>query len=197
VLPVFASNRFDLILLQISSVIWFVRELISSFTQNRVQGAQIRDRSSKFVLLAGLGVGIYLGVLAAFAAPQFAILGDRPLLFAIGILLMLAGVALRWYSIWVLGRFFTLSVSIQAGQTVVERGPYRYIRHPSYSGAMLTLIGFGLVLSNWLSLGLVFLGIIVGYGYRVHVEEKALVEGLGPAYDDYMRRTKRFIPYVF
>jgi protein-S-isoprenylcysteine O-methyltransferase Ste14 len=62
---------------------------------------------------------------------------------------------------------------------------------------MLSFLGFGLALTNWLSLGLVLLGTVTGYGYRVHVEEEALTEGLGQAYRDYMQRTKRFIPFVF
>jgi protein-S-isoprenylcysteine O-methyltransferase Ste14 len=196
-LPVFASDRFDLILLQISSLIWVVPEVISSFTPNGATGAKTRDRASAVVLLGATWAGIYVGVGTAFAAPQLAIAWDRPLLFAIGISLMLAGVAFRWYSIRVLGKFFTRTVSIQVGHSVVEKGPYRYIRHPSYTGAMLTFIGFALTLTNWLSLGVVLLGMILGYGYRVHVEEQALIEGLGPVYKEYMLRTKRFIPYVF
>ena len=117
--------------------------------------------------------------------------------FGIGIFLILAGVAFRWYSVWVLGKFFTRVITIQAGQTVVQRGPYRFIRHPSYSGAMLSFLGFGLALTNWLSLGLVMLGTIIGYSYRVYVEEQALLKGLGQSYRDYMQHTKRFIPFVF
>jgi protein-S-isoprenylcysteine O-methyltransferase Ste14 len=196
-LPVFATNRLDLYLLQISSVIWLIPELISSFTQNTVSGAQTHDRASRFVLLISIFVAIFLGIRAAFNARQFAIPGDRMLLFGVGIFLILAGAAFRWYSIWVLGKFFTRVVSIQAGQTVVEKGPYRFIRHPSYSGAMLSFLGFGLTLTNWLSLGLIILGTMIGYGYRVSVEEKALVEGLGQPYRDYMQHTKRFIPFVF
>jgi protein-S-isoprenylcysteine O-methyltransferase Ste14 len=196
-LPVFATNRLDLYLFQISSAIWLIPELISSFTQNTVSGAQTRDRASRFVLLISIFVVIFLGIRAAFNARQFAISGDRMLLFCTGIFLILAGAAFRWYSIWVLGKFFTRVVSIQAGQTVVEKGPYRFIRHPSYSGAMLSFLGFGLALTNWLSLALIILGTVIGYGYRVSVEEKALVEGIGQPYRDYMQHTKRFIPFVF
>jgi protein-S-isoprenylcysteine O-methyltransferase Ste14 len=196
-LPVFATNRLDLYLLQISSAIWLIPELISSFSQNTVSGAQTHDRASRFVLLISIFVVIFLGIRATFNARQFAIPADRMLLFGIGIFLILAGAAFRWYSIWVLGKFFTRVVSIQAGQTVVEKGPYRFIRHPSYSGAMLSFLGFGLALTNWLSLALIILGTVIGYGYRVSVEEKALVEGLGQPYSDYMQHTKRFIPFVF
>jgi protein-S-isoprenylcysteine O-methyltransferase len=77
------------------------------------------------------------------------------LLFIAGICLMLLGVALRWYSVSVLGKYFTFDLAIHSGQVLVEVGPYRYIRHPSYSGALLSLLGFGLALGNWA--GLAFL----------------------------------------
>jgi protein-S-isoprenylcysteine O-methyltransferase Ste14 len=133
----------------------------------------------------------------SYAARQFAIPSNRTLLFGIGIFLILAGEAFRWYAIRVLGKFFTSVISIQEGQTVIENGPYRYIRHPSYSGAILSFLGFGLALTNWLSLALVILGTVLGYGYRVYIEEQALVEGLGQPYRDYMQRTKRFIPFIY
>ena len=196
-MPVFATNRIDLYLFQISSAIWFIPELLSTLTKDRARNAQTYDRASGFVLMICIYAGIFLGLLTSFTAYRFAIPWDRMLIFRTGIFLILVGVVFRWYAIWVLGKFFTRVVSIQPGQTVIERGPYRYIRHPSYSGAMLSFLGFGLALTNWLSLGLVLLGTVTGYGYRVHVEEEALTEGLGQAYRDYMQRTKRFIPFVF
>ena len=110
---------------------------------------------------------------------------------------MLAGVAFRWYSIRVLGKYFTRQVAIQPGQTVVENGPYHWIRHPSYSGALLTIFGLGLVFGNWLSLIGVIAIAFIGYSYRVSVEEKTLVEALGEPYRQYMKRTKRFIPFLY
>ncbi len=195
-IPVFATNRIDLYLFQISSGIWILLELIAAFTRNRARGASTHDRASGFVLIISIFAGITLGLNTAFSARQFAIPWDRTLLFGIGIFLILAGAAFRWYAIRVLGKYFTTVISIQAGQTVIEKGPYRYIRHPSYSGAILSFLGFGLALTNWLSLGLVILATIIGYSYRVRVEEQALVEGLGQPYREYMQHTKRFIPFV-
>jgi len=69
------------------------------------------------------------------------------------------------------------------------------VRHPSYTGALLTLLGILLCSTNWLALAC-FLFAIPGFAYRISVEEKALANGLGQPYRDYMRRTKRLIPYV-
>jgi protein-S-isoprenylcysteine O-methyltransferase Ste14 len=196
-LPVFATNSIDLALLIIVSVIWLVSEFITIFIRNRPRDAQAQERVSGIILIASIYIGISLGLNVSFSATQFAIPGDRMVLFGIGIFLILAGMAFRWYSIWILGKFFTSVITVQEGQKVIDKGPYRLIRHPSYSGAMLSFLGFGLALTNWLGLGLVVLGAVIGYSYRVRVEEQALVEGLGQPYLDYMLRTKRFIPFVF
>ena len=196
-LPVFATNLIDLYVLEISSAIFLLQEVISALTRTRAPDAKRHDRGSGFVVIFSVFMGISIGINTAFSAVEFAISQERMLIFGIGIFLILAGVAFRGYSIWVLGKFFTTTVSIQPGQTVIEKGPYRYIRHPSYSGAFLSFLGFGLTLTNWLSLGVVILGTAIGYGYRVYIEEQTLVAGLGQPYRDYIKRTKRFIPFVF
>lgn len=114
-----------------------------------------------------------------------------------GIIPMAAGIVVRQWSIAVLGRFFSGVVGVQKDQTLVETGPYRYVRHPSYTGALIFFVGLGLALQSWgavLALALIF---AVVYGYRMHVEEQILISELGEVYISYSRRTKRLIPYVF
>jgi protein-S-isoprenylcysteine O-methyltransferase Ste14 len=107
----------------------------------------------------------------------------------------LIGIAVRWYAVLSLGRFFTTRVMTRADQTVVRRGPYRFVRHPSYSGALLTVLGVLLCQTNLLSLACFVLA-LPGFAYRIRVEERALVSALGEPYRDYMRRTKRLVPFV-
>ena len=107
----------------------------------------------------------------------------------------MAGIALRWYAVLTLGRFFTTRVMTAKDQTVVQKGPYRLIRHPSYTGALLTVLGVLLCQTNWISLACFALA-LPGFGYRISVEERALVTALGQPYLDYMRRTKRLVPFV-
>jgi protein-S-isoprenylcysteine O-methyltransferase Ste14 len=148
------------------------------------------------VLISVLTLGILVGMLLAFTVPATAITNARPLLFWLGILLIYAGIALRLYAIHVLGAFFTTAVAVAPGQTVIETGPYRLIRHPSYTGFLITLLGFGLCLTNWLSLLVIMASALIGFSYRIHVEEQVLQEQLGQRYQEYMRRTKRLIPFV-
>ena len=79
---------------------------------------------------------------------------------------------------------------------MVEAGPYRYIRHPSYTGAIITLVGFGLTLGNWAGLFALIACGAIGYAYRIRVEETALVGALGEPYRQYMARTRRLVPFL-
>ena len=196
-LPVFTTNRVDSLILSAAYIIWLLPEVVSSFTWHVGKNLKTNDRASRVIIFVSIWLAIYAGYWFALALRSFAIPWHRTLLFAVGIFLMLAGVAFRWYSIRVLGKYFTRQVAIQPGQTVVENGPYRFIRHPSYSGALLTLFGLGLAFTNWLSLIGVVAIAFVGYSYRVWVEEKALVDALGEPYREYMKHTKRFIPFVY
>jgi protein-S-isoprenylcysteine O-methyltransferase Ste14 len=129
--------------------------------------------------------------------PHATISWKQTSLFFAGIGLMLLGIALRWYSVAVLGKYFTFDVAIHSGQVLIEAGPYRYVRHPSYSGALLSLLGFGLSLGNWLGLivGVSCLGF--AYAYRIPIEESALTSALGEAYRQYQKRTWRLVPFLF
>ena len=109
---------------------------------------------------------------------------------------MFLGILVRQLAIAVLGRFFSLTVRVAEDHRVVEKGPYRLVRHPSYTGILITFIGLALAVQSWGAL-LVLLGIFsLSFGYRMKVEEKALLSELGQDYASYMKRTKRLIPYL-
>lgn len=192
-----AQSHFYWVLLDVVLAICYAPECVGSFFQNPEKGAAHRDRGSYVVLLVSMFVGIFLAFLVAFGFPATTIPWPQHALFWAGLVLMLAGTAFRWYAIRVLGKFFTRSVATRVGQYVVDTGPYRLIRHPSYSGALLALLGLGLALTNWLSLLLAVAGALIGYGYRVRVEERALATDLGQPYRAYMQHTRRFVPYVW
>jgi protein-S-isoprenylcysteine O-methyltransferase Ste14 len=196
--PLFADQPVLLGVLVASLLIWRVMEAIVDIrTRSRLRaGARRQDRGSRVVLIGVLMLGILVGILLASKDPATAITSARPFLFWLGILLIYAGIALRLYAIHVLGAFFTTAVAVAPEQTVIETGPYRLIRHPSYTGFLSTLLGFGLCLTNWLSLLVIMACALIGFSYRIRVEEQVLQEQLGQRYQEYMRRTKRLIPFV-
>jgi protein-S-isoprenylcysteine O-methyltransferase Ste14 len=196
--PIFFDQPIESVVFGVACAIWYVPELIGTFLQRAARRNGMRhDRGSYAVLIGVLWGGLLLGFGIAVFLPWAAIPLLRLALFWLGIAGILAGVVLRWYAIRVLGRFFTRDVATQTGQTVVQDGPYRFIRHPAYSGTLLTLLGIGLTLGNWLALLVVLISGVVGHLYRVRVEEQALVDALGEPYRAYMRGTRRFIPFVW
>jgi protein-S-isoprenylcysteine O-methyltransferase Ste14 len=176
---------------------WVVPEIIASKTKRAVDSANARDRGSLHLIVALWWTGIALDFLLSLLVPQAAITQLRIELFFAGIFLMILGTAFRWYCVRVLGKYFTFDVATHNGQVLIEVGPYRYIRHPSYSGALMTLLGFGLALGNWAGLAAVLSCMGLAYGYRIPVEEAALTAALGDTYKQYQKRTWRLIPLVF
>ena len=181
-------------------LIWNVPEVIGALKQMAKvsrKEASVQDRGSLGILIALQWVGLALNFLLTWLLRAAAIPWYQTALFGTGVALILLGVALRWYAIWSLGRYFTRDVAVSADQQIVQNGPYRTIRHPAYSGTFLTMLGVGLAVTNWASLLALLTCVLVGHLYRVRVEEKALTQTIGQPYVAYMQRTRRFIPFVF
>ena len=174
----------------------------SGFLRRKTPGTVTRvDRGS----LVGVMVTTALGVLGAAAAASHAlwatIASGLPLVqwivFGIGIAAIVGGALFRLWAVVTLGQFFTLDVRITSDQKVVTGGPYRWVRHPSYTGLLLSLLGIGLCLGNWLSvLPLVVLPLI-GLVRRILVEEDALIANLGEPYREFAAGRKRLVPGVW
>ena len=96
-----------------------------------------------------------------------------------------------------LGRFYRPVVTIYEDHEVVTSGPYRYVRHPIYSGAMVVMVGVGLALGNWLSLALCILLPLAAYVARIRVEEGALEDALGDRYRQYEQGKARLVPGIW
>ena len=176
--------------------LWLFSELVIGgiIPRSRRHGTPIRyeDRSSR--RLISLSMLLSLAIAFLFAASGIASLPSGA--FYLGIGLMIAGILLRQWSIAVLGRYFSRTVGVQEGQAVVDRGPYRLVRHPAYTGSLLTMVGLGFVLQSWGAVLVLIAFFGVAFGYRIHVEEAVLTSKLGDEYVEYTKRTKRLIPYV-
>jgi len=114
----------------------------------------------------------------------------------IGIAVGVVGLALRIWSMRVLGRDYTRSLRTRDAQIVIDRGPYRLARHPGYLGSILVWAGSRLAV-NWIVAAATALGLVLVYAYRIHAEERMLVEHFGDAYRAYAARTWRLLPFVW
>jgi protein-S-isoprenylcysteine O-methyltransferase Ste14 len=179
-------------------VVWATPDTYETLTRRaRGSGLRVVDGGSLWLFRVALALSILTAGLLAHFRPEGTLPGHRPWLFALGVVCVLGGMILRRWAIATLGRYFTVDVAVHAGQQVIDAPPYRRIRHPSYSGSILSLLGVGLMLGH--GLGLVILAAVVAltFAYRVRLEERALLEALGEPYAAYMRRTKRFIPFLW
>jgi len=179
------------------SWVWALSEIIGSYIIPRLrQKGQVKTRSDR-----GSRVAIWLGMfIAIFLSDYFATHGITPipeLFFYVGIVLMLVGIVFRQWAIWVLGRFFSTKVRIVSDHKIVREGPYRFLRHPSYTGMLMILLGLGLASRTWLGtiVILALFGLVMGY--RINVEEKALRAEFGEEYVEYAKKTKRLLPFLF
>ncbi len=109
---------------------------------------------------------------------------------------MIGGLALRAWAVVLLGRWFTWHVTVQAGQQLVSRGPYRFIRHPSYTGALITFVASCALLRSWVAAVFAAFALVLAFARRIRYEEALLVKAL-PGYQAYMSRTSKLLPHVF
>lgn len=199
-LPLIYTNMGAAGLFIFACLVWNVPEMLGMVRQMAKQSrkaAAVQDRGSLGILIGLQWLGLALNFFFAWRLTAAAIPWQRTALFLCGVIGIFLGIALRWYAIWTLGHYFTRDVAVSADQPVVQRGPYRAIRHPAYSGTFLTMLGVGLAVTNWASLTALLICVFLGHLYRVSVEEKALVQAIGQPYIEYMRHTRRFIPRVF
>jgi protein-S-isoprenylcysteine O-methyltransferase Ste14 len=180
-------------LLAIVCILWVGSELAVMVLKHARGNASRRDRGSLRVLWAGISIATVAGSMVS---------GYRPTAipyntFWIGLGLIVLGVIIRATAIATLWRYFTVDVSIREGHQLVDRGIYRVLRHPSYTGSLLSFLGLGFAFDNWLSVAIIAVATIIGFSYRIAVEEGALIEHFGDRYRDYMRRSKRLIPGIY
>jgi protein-S-isoprenylcysteine O-methyltransferase Ste14 len=155
-----------------------------------------KDSGSLKVIMGGMWVALLVAYVLPFvSAGSFPRRWQLPL-FAAGVLMIVLGSLLRRYCFRTLGEYFTGDVRAARDQPVICSGPYRLVRHPSYTAGMMMFIGIGLALGNWFSLALLTIAAIATYSYRVAVEERALLAMIGEPYGNYMKERKRFIPYI-
>lgn len=156
------------------------------------------DRGSKWVVVAFIWVAFIGGFALAGAVRGAAIAASMPLVrwvvFGVGAALIVLGAGLRQWAITTLGRFFTLEVRVADGQSIIDSGPYRLLRHPSYTGALLSFLGIGLALGNWLSVAVLVVLPAAGFVRRIAVEEQALSTQLGESYRRYAATHRRLVP---
>jgi protein-S-isoprenylcysteine O-methyltransferase Ste14 len=177
-----------------TAAIWVMLELRQSIT-HRPEGVKA-NWGSEILFRVIVGVGALVAGLLSGVAPLASI---RPAALAdwVALFLFWGGISLRLWSFRTLGRYFTFTVQTSSDQPVINEGPYRVIRHPSYSGLLLVFVAVGLFIGNWWSFVVLTVAIAGGLVFRIRVEERALMQSLGDGYRDYAATHKRLVPLIW
>ena len=182
--------------LRLAVVFFPVSEVAVALARRNSRTAKADDRGSMRLLWLVIGPCVVLAIaVSGYRVANLPLAATIQELTATS--LLLGGLVLRWTAILTLGRFFTANIAIHEGQPVITAGPYRYVRHPSYTGLLLAFLGLGVFFGNWLSMIVLFVPITFAVIHRIRLEESVLEGALGPAYSEYCARTKRLIPGVW
>jgi protein-S-isoprenylcysteine O-methyltransferase len=178
-------------------VLWPASELWIGARHRAGGGDATRDRGTLRLLLvaiyASVALAVWLSIRSVWPFPQTL---RAPLFFG-GCAAMALGIALRLWSVRTLARFFTIQVAIRDGHRLIRTGPYRLLRHPSYTGSLMTFLGFGCALGSGAALLAVGVPVTLAFLRRIRVEERVLADAFPADYPDYARTTWRLLPFVW
>jgi protein-S-isoprenylcysteine O-methyltransferase len=183
------------VVLSVSYWSWIAIEIWLLARERREADAVSQDRGSRNLLIVFLSIGVVLGIfIVPYVLPQFTVHSRA---VAIGVALVWAGIALRLWAIQTLGNFFNTRVVVRQEQRLIMSGPYRHLRNPAYSGTLMTFLGFGIAIGNWISLVTLLAFGCVPHMVRIAVEDRALAARFGQEYAEYRRRTWSLIPFIW
>lgn len=167
------------------------------FSAQEAKSQQESDQNSIYKIQFAAFIGQFMSVLEWRFRVVAAHVEPSVFLFWCGLVFLVGGLALRIWAIRVLGVYFSSVVKIQTDHRLIQRGPYLWIRHPSYLGAFLALLGCMMILQAYYSLVFGGIALLWAYYYRILAEETVLEETLGPTYTQYQDRTYRLFPFIW
>lgn len=189
------SDRMFSFVFSMVTLLWGLSEVIVS-SRLRFKGVgRRRDFGTlQIVLIAAyvsLGIAVYIAIGDDGRLARFTPLGVT------GLVMIVAGMAIRAYAIWTLRRFFTVDVTVFDDHRLIRSGPYRYVRHPSYTGALLSFYGLAVGFENLWAALVVAVPTTIAFFIRIRVEEAVLRAAFPQEYPEYERSTSRLIPFIY
>ncbi|MDD3721252.1 MAG: isoprenylcysteine carboxylmethyltransferase family protein [Lutibacter sp.] len=176
--------------------IWFLSEiLINRFLRSKNTDKKHTDKGSLYLIWIIIIISNFTAVFVSNKY-YFPLSKDANIIY-IGLVIIFIGIIFRLIIIAKLGQFFTVDVTIKQNHKLKKDGFYKYLRHPSYAASLLSFIGFGISLNNWISLALLTILILIAFVIRIKIEESALIDHFGAEYLDYKKSTKGIIPFIY
>ena len=193
-----AAHSIPVVATFLLAIAWCVSEYFARLSTWR-QGAPKRPSSridkGTYPIIA---IGITIGLIADLFGFITGIGGYLPMYtVTLGIVIVAIGLAVREWALRTLGRFFTMPITISYDHRIVKNGPYRWIRHPAYTGGFLTIIGLAIALGSVFGIVITVAAGVIVYVYRIKIEETALRSRFGAEYEKYSRLTYRLFPWLY
>jgi len=170
-------------------IFWMAMAFLSKSTKRRETRAQRLEHA----------IPALLGFLLIFRAGSGGgwltrpVMPDNETLMAIGVALTMLGLLFTVWARFALGSNWSGTVTIKAGHQLIRRGPYRFIRHPIYTGMLVALLAT--VITQRLVTGLLGFAIVfIALWRKAKREESFLSQEFGPAFDEHRRHTGMFLP---
>lgn len=177
-------------------VVLLAMTVVALFAGGNLSSGVREDRENRWVIAVFFVVGLLDGYLPALTDRFNFWTIDHDTIRWLGVIAFAIGGSLRLWPVFALGRRFSGLVAIQPGHALVTTGIYRFIRHPSYLGLLLTAFGWGLAFRAGVGLLLAAIMIPVLIA-RMNSEERLLESQFGEQYDDYRSCTSRLIPGIY
>jgi protein-S-isoprenylcysteine O-methyltransferase len=174
--------------------VWAASEIaIGSRLRTKIEPS--RDAGTMGLVLgvgyASVALGVYLAVADDGVLARPSVVG------IVGLVAIVAGLIIRAYAIVTLRHFFTVNVTVRDDHRLIRSGPYRFVRHPSYTGSLLSFYGLALAVENVWAATILIVPITVAFLIRIRVEEAVLRNAFPSEYPEYERSTSRLVPFLY
>jgi len=184
-----------ILIVSFSFLYGFFEIFMSMRQRNKRSVIKTGDKLSIWILFISISIGYWLSFI--IGATRIGRIYHWNTFFLIGAIMIVIGLTLRVSAILILKQQFTYTVTKIENHELIEKGLYKSIRHPGYLGQMIIFLGISTSLSNWLSIIFMIVPVLIGYMYRITIEEKFMIKQMGQKYLDYKKRTKRLIPLIY
>ena len=180
----------------IISIMWVISEILLVRAKISSGKAKDKDKFSLRILWITIILSVAVGITIRISGIGF-ITTYPQFVHIFGLILIILGLIFRWIAILKLKSMFTVNDSIQENHKIVKSGIYGTIRHPAYLGSLMSFLGLGIALVNWLSIIVICIPILLSFINRMLVEEKVLVEEFGEEYLNYSNNSYRLFPGIY
>ena len=179
-------------------VSFFTISEIALLVLKRSKKSSVKIQSDgKSMLFLWLTISASLTIGYIIAMLHILVSGDPVIFEGTGILIFIAGFIVRWTAIIQLGKMFTVDVAISSSHVLKTDGIFRIVRHPSYLGLLLIILGLAVLMNNVLAFIIIIIPIFFAINYRIFIEEKALTAEFGEQYERYKIHVRKIIPLLY